>query len=169
LYGGVITGLTIGLPVLDLLNCFCCGGVLLGGLLSVFFYTRDLSPEAPAMKSADALQLGALSGVFGALTGTVLQTGIVAGFGDVAREILGSMLTDTRILESLPNEVARAIEEMLAHEQSLSLPGVMGLLVIWMIVGPLFGLLGGLIGFAIFRPPQSSGIPMPGETKPSAE
>ena len=152
LFGGIITGLTIGLPGLGLLNCFCCAGVLFGGLLSVFFYTRDLLPEMPAMTSSDALQLGALSGAFGALIGVILETLVLATLGDVFHEILSSIVGGKNFADMLPPEAADAFEQMLTNEQRVSIVHFFALLFIWLIIGPLFGMLGGLLGHAIWRP-----------------
>ena len=152
MYGGVITGVTIGLPVFDLLNCFCCAGVLLGGLLSVFFYTRDLAPGMPFMTSNDALQLGALSGVFGAVIGAVLQTLVLASIGDLAREFISSLMMGRGMMDIFPPEFADAIDQMLMEERTITLFHMFTLLFIWLLIGPLFGLLGGLLGHAIFRP-----------------
>jgi len=152
LYGGVITGATIGLPFLNLLNCFCCGGVLLGGLLSVFFYTRDLMPGMPSFESGEALQLGALSGVFGAVVGTFLQMVVLLSIGDFGREFLSSIVYDGGIIDNLPPEIADALEEELGAPESFSFFGTLASLFVWLIIGPLFGLLGGLIGHVIFKP-----------------
>ncbi len=40
LYGGVIMGLISGIPFLNLVNCLCCAGVMLGGFMAVFFTRR---------------------------------------------------------------------------------------------------------------------------------
>jgi hypothetical protein len=165
LYGGTITGLIIGLPVLNLLNCFCCAGVLLGGLLTIFFHTRDTGPQGPPLSSSDAIQLGALSGVFGAVIGTVIQAILMVTLGNVAGDLLLSWLEEGGVLQSFPPESERAFRDMLAEQQELTLLNLVIMMVIWLVIGPLFGLLGGLIGHALFRPamqipptaPQSSG------------
>jgi len=152
LFGGIITGLTIGLPGLGLLNCFCCAGVLFGGLLSVFFYTRDLLPEMPGMTSSDALQLGALSGAFGALIGVILETLVLASLGDVFHKIFSSIMGGQNFTDILPPEAADALQQMLTNEQRVSTVHFFALLFIWLIIGPLFGMIGGLLGHAIWRP-----------------
>jgi len=152
LYGGVVTAATIGLPVLDFLNCFCCAGVILGGVLSVFFCTRDLGPGVWSPTTSDAVQLGALSGVFGALLGSILKVLMLLSVGDVVRDLISSQLGQGGFLDALPPELIDSFEEMLYDQEPLSVFNVFALLVVWLFVGPLFGVLGGVIGFALFRP-----------------
>lgn len=150
IFGGVITGATIGIPFLGLLNCFCCAGVLLGGLLSVLFYTRDLTP-GDTLTSGEAVQLGALSGVFGAVIGTVLIEIFLVLFGNLVGEQLHEMiyqLHDAGFLEDFPPE----LEGLLLMDVR---PGFFQLIVqlfTWLFLGPLFGLLGGLLGYSFFKP-----------------
>ncbi len=152
LYGGVVTGIIIGVPFLNLLNCFCCGGVLLGGLLSVFFYTKELAQDMPPLTSSDALQLGALSGVFGAVVGTFLNAFFLALIGNVGGEmifqILYAIYDAAGLLEQLP---AGTLEEW-TMQGDLAIFDIVLSLIMWLLLGPLFGLLGGLIGYAVFKP-----------------
>jgi hypothetical protein len=150
LYGGVITGATIGLPVLNLLNCLCCGGVILGGVLSVFFATRDVSDEGPVMTSADALQLGALSGVVGAVAGTTLSILVQLLVGDLARSAVLSMIEDGQLEGLFPPGSTEALLEMVGPDGEFSFFAIAGQFLVWIFAAPLFGLIGGLIGFSLF-------------------
>jgi hypothetical protein len=156
LYGGIISGVIIGVPFLNLLNCFCCAGVLLGGLLSVFYYTKDLTGGMPPLTSSDALQLGALSGVFGAVVGTVLSAFFLMLVGNVGGEmiyqILYAIYDAAGVLEQLPPGTLEELEGAVANQGQLPIFDVLFSLIIWMLLGPLFGLLGGLIGYAMFKP-----------------
>lgn len=168
LFGGIITGLTIGVPFLGILNCCCCAGVLLGGLLSVFFYKNDLTVAMPPLTNSDALQLGALSGLFGALTGTAISALVLALFGNITGEGLYNFIYGiyerAGILDQLPPGTLEQFEQtMMGHDQ-LAFFSVLSTLFTWLIIGPLFGLLGGLIGYSIFKqktPPVNMQPPMP--------
>ena len=89
LYGGVIMGVISGIPFLNLVNCLCCAGVMLGGFMAVFFYQKDLTPEKGPLTNSDSLQLGALAGVFGALVGLVLTVIFHFALGAAAGEATG--------------------------------------------------------------------------------
>ena len=56
--GGLIIGAISGIPGLNLLNCCCCAGILLGGAMSVYLYRQEFTNEMPPMESSDALILG---------------------------------------------------------------------------------------------------------------
>jgi hypothetical protein len=42
LYGGIIMAVISAVPVVNLVNCFCCAGIMLGGFLAVFFFKKEL-------------------------------------------------------------------------------------------------------------------------------
>ena len=150
LYGGLIMGAISGLPVLKVLNCFCCAGVLLGGLMSVFFYKKDLAPDSPPLTSSDSLQLGALAGVFGALVGTVIHALMLATVGDV---MSGMILQALRSMgETIPSEAMDQIENSLSQSAGLGLLSLISTFIFSLVIYPLFGLLGGLIGYSMYRP-----------------
>ena len=72
LIGGAALGVASSVPILNLANCACCALVIGGGVLASYFYMKDAPPAAgPAY--GDALLLGLLTGVFGAVTSSVLS------------------------------------------------------------------------------------------------
>jgi hypothetical protein len=150
LYGGIVMGVISGVPFLNLLNCFCCAGILLGGFLAVFFYTRDLTPESPPLSSSDGLQLGAYAGLFGAVIGTTLSAVFLLAVGNMSAEFIAALLRE--MSDIFPEETLEQLDQ--AFEQSRELTP---LAVVWqfmysIIIDPLFGLLGGLIGYSVYKP-----------------
>ena len=148
LYGGLIMGAISGLPVLSILNCFCCAGILLGGFLSVLFYKNDMTPSSPPLTNSDCMQLGALAGLFGAAFGTILHVIMLATVGNVSNEILLNILGGFH----LPPEAMDQIEHSLEQSAAMGVFAIMIGLVTSLVIDPLFGLLGGLIGFNVFKP-----------------
>jgi hypothetical protein len=71
LYGGIIIGLISGIPFLSFVNCLCCAGVLFGRVMAVFFI-RKILPLRCRLTRSDALAVGALAGLFGALFSNIL-------------------------------------------------------------------------------------------------
>ncbi len=147
LYGGIIIGLISGIPLLSLINCLCCAGIMFGGLMSVFFYKKDLPPQAP-LTSNDGIALGALAGLFGAIVSTIVSAAVYAVVGDYARQAVQSALEGTGALSQVPPESREQIEEALRSGGAISFFH----LVIALIIYPIFGLVGGLIGYSIFKP-----------------
>jgi hypothetical protein len=147
LYGGIIIGLLSGIPYVGLVNCLCCAGIMIGGFLAVFFYKKDLPPDAPPLTNSDALALGALAGLFGALFFNVIDAGFLYTIGNVSAEMMRSVYDKMGVLEKMPSEALEKLDNEIANP-ALSLTTVLT----WFVIGPLFGLLGGLIGYAVFKP-----------------
>jgi len=151
LYGGIIIGLISGIPFLSLVNCLCCAGVVFGGVMAVFFYKKDLTPQMPPLTNSDALAVGALAGLFGALFSNILAAVFFYTIGNIAGEatykaVVG-LYDSMGILDKMPPE---ALEQM---EQGMMEGGLSPVSVVTsFIIDPLFGLIGGLIGYAIFKP-----------------
>jgi hypothetical protein len=147
LYGGIIMGIISGIPFLSFLNCFCCAGIMFGGFMSVFFYKNNLKPEMPPLQSGDAVALGALAGVVGAFVSAIIGGIVMALLGNVAAQFLYNTLENTGALSQVPPEAMQNLEN------SLQAGGFSPLhLFISLLLDPTFGLLGGLIGYSIFKP-----------------
>jgi hypothetical protein len=157
IYGGIIMGLLSEIPFVNLINCLCCAGLIIGGLMAVFFYKSNFTPDTVPFTAGDCLSVGALSGVFGALTATVLSLIISAMFGDVMMEFLRNWIENSNI--KLPDQVREQFYEALETESS-SVSFVTNFF-FSIIIFPLFGLLGGLIGYGIFKPNQQLMPPPP--------
>ena len=159
LYGGIIMGVISGIPFLNFVNCFCCAGVLFGGFMAVFFYKKDLPVEGLQLTSSDGVQLGALAGVFGAIVGSVITGGLLLSMGNVAGEAMYKMIIgiydSAGILDKMPPE---AVEQM---ERGIMEGGFsVGKFFLGLVVDVVFGLLGGLIGYAVFKP-KATVVPPP--------
>lgn len=149
LYGGLIIGVISGVPGLSLVNCCCCAGVLFGGMMAVFFYQKDLMPDMGPLTSADTLQLGALAGVFGALVGTVFHVVVMLAFGDVSNAMLMEFMSNFR--DKMPPGTWEEMEGKLAAN-TLTAAALFIQLISSLVLDAVFGLLGGLIGYAIWKP-----------------
>ncbi len=146
IYGGVIMGVISAVPFLNILNCLCCAGIMLGGFAAVFFYKNNFTPDTPPYTSGDCIAVGALSGVFGAIIGTALSMMFLKIFGNIVGEFLMSWLRQWNI----PDEALQALEDSLRESASF----------LFMVlsffknlaIDVIFGLLGGLIGYSVFKP-----------------
>jgi hypothetical protein len=160
LFGGIITGVLSGIPFLNFVNCICCAGVLLGGFMAVFFYNKDLVPQMPPLTSQDGLKLGALSGVFGAIIGTIISAALMAVVGNVAGQAMFDMIYNlydsTGILDQMPPDAIDQMEQGM-RDSGLSAMSIIGSLIIY----PIFGLLGGLIGYSVYKPKAGTPPPAP--------
>lgn len=113
--------------------------------MAVFFYKKDLLPDQPQLSSGDAVGLGALAGVFSAFIGTAITAAILAAFGNVTAEIFRGVLE--KYSDNFPPGTLDQIESSMARGGLTILHLVSSL-----IIDTIFGLLGGLIGYAIWKP-----------------
>ena len=154
--GGFIIGVISGIPGLSLLNCCCCAGILLGGAMSVYLYRQDFTNEMPPMESSDALILGIVAGIIGALVTTVLSTTITLILGPVETKFMHNLMEKIMqkfedqgsippgTMDNMRDQFERALKE------GGTIGGILRSLVYALILYPIFSMLGGLIGFGIF-------------------
>lgn len=149
LIGGTVMGLISATPFLNLINCLCCAGIILGGFLAVFFYKDQLTPEMAPLQPSDGVSLGALAGVFGFIVSTLLQVFIYALFGPVGTEAAINLIL--QLFEAAGFDIPpEAYDEM--KEAAQESPIQPFSLFISFILSVVFGIVGGLIGAAVFKP-----------------
>ena len=159
----VIAGIS-AMPGLSLLNCCCCAGILFGGALAVYFYQKEFQPELPPMESSDALIVGLLSGLFGAIGATVLSGLFLLAIGPLESEFMMKVWGQVvdRLAESgtIPYDLADQMMEQMESSmaEGMTFFGILLGFFFNIIVFPIFGMLGGLIGYGIFRTkPEAKG------------
>ena len=138
---GALIGLFGNLPILNLVNCALCVWVWIGGALSVFFYQR-LEGGKPALTAGQGAGLGALSGLIGALLGSVV------------------FLLTNSISVPLFNGLARAlnVEGDIFFQNGFweNLAGAFVFMIVDAILYPIFGALGAVIAANFTREPKAN-------------
>lgn len=153
LYGGIVIATISSVPGLNLLNCLCCAGVIAGGLVAVYFYNRELTADMSPLTAGDGVLVGGLAGIIAAFLSLILHLGIYVLFGDIAQRIAYEVFRSIMESINLPAELADAIDEAIlaALEQGLT-PFIMVVQLAWdLFIFTIFGVVGGLIGYAIFK------------------
>jgi hypothetical protein len=160
LYGGIIMAVISSIPFLNIVNCLCCAGILFGGFMAVFFYQKDLAPGQPPLTNGDALQLGALSGLFGAIIGIGLMLAMYYTIGNPSARAMGDLIMGfydkIGLADKIPPEQLQEMQEQFDNP-TLSPVSLLG----GLILDPLFGLLGGLIGYMVYKPKDAAGTTGP--------
>lgn len=151
LYGGIIIGVISSVPFLNLINCLCCAGIIGGGVLSVFFYKQNFTPDTQPFSKGDCLTVGVYAGIVGAFVGTILDVVFLMTFGNVVGQFIMDNIQNMDI--EIPEESLEAIKQ--AFQETISFYSVMFSLISSLILNSIFGLLGGLIGYNIFKPKQT--------------
>jgi hypothetical protein len=152
----VIAGIS-SMPGLSIINCCCCAGILFGGALAVYLYQKDFQPDMPPLETSDGLIVGLLSGIFGAIGATVISALILLSLGPVEAEflmnIVGSVIEDLAENGTIPYDMADQFLEGMDEQMSdaMSFVGILTSFFFNIIIFPIFGMLGGLIGYGLFR------------------
>jgi hypothetical protein len=144
--GGLVIGVLSGLPVVSAGNCCCCLWILGGGALAVYLRQQKL-PES--ITAAEGALVGLMAGAIGGVLATVIGIPMQMLFGDMQRQMIESWMEG---MSDVPPEARQALERMSGGGAMIALTAATNL-----ITGVIFGMLGGLLGVAIFKknaPPQ---------------
>jgi uncharacterized membrane protein YeaQ/YmgE (transglycosylase-associated protein family) len=162
---GSAIGVVSSVPGLNLINCCCCAGIILGGVLAVYLYREEFREGMPPLESSDGLVLGILAGLVGAFAATVLSLLIFLAFGSLESEfvrgIVEKVLESLEDAGSLPGGAAEQIREQMeeAFAEATTVMGILGSLRMNLIIYPIFGMLGGLLGYQFFKPKPQAPLP----------
>jgi hypothetical protein len=139
-WGGLFIGVLSALPLVNAANCCCCLWVLCGGVLATYLRQQNTSFQVTAAEGAlVGLMAGALGGVIATVLGIPLQM-MMGGFQEQMIE---------RILSSNPDMPAEVRDAIERAATGTAVGAIM--LVVNLIVMTIFGMLGGLLGVAIFK------------------
>ena len=139
-WGGLFIGVLSALPFVSTLNMCCCLWVITGGVLTSYLLQER---SALPLTAGDGAIGGLVAGLIGAVVAAVLGHLVSLMQGVTGPDALDQLPT-----ADLPPEVVRVFEQM------RDLPAAVwfvGPLLLYLIVFPVFGLLGGLLGVAMFR------------------
>ena len=145
--GGLFIGVLSALPIVNAGNCCCCLWVIAGGVLATYLYQQTLPASVTA---AEGALVGLLAGAIGGVIGSVLSIPVEMLTGPMQQQFVD------RILSSNP-EITPEMREMIERFSAGGGVRVISMIVT-IIVFTIFGMLGGLLGVAIFKrtppPPQ---------------
>ena len=156
LWGGAFIGVLSALPLVNLGNCCCCLWVLIGGGLAAYLRQQSLPYQIAA---AEGALVGLMAGVAGAVINTVLSIPFQMVTGPMMQGWIERMVAGN---PDIPPEFRDALTRARGAGAGGWILGLLATLIIY----PLFALLGGLLGAAIFKknlppPPPPGTIDMP--------
>jgi hypothetical protein len=143
LLGGLFTGVLSALPFISVGNCVCCLWVVCGGVLAVYLLQQN---QAHMVEAGDGALVGLLSGLVGAVLATVLGFLIQSIMGPFGAEFLSSLADQA---SGLPPGLQPWVDQFATT--GFGVAALIVGLVFNSILFSIFGMLGGLIGQAVFR------------------
>ena len=149
-YGGLFIGVLSALPIINIGNC-CCLWVIGGGVLATYLMQQN---HPYPIATADGALVGLMAGLIGGVLGTLLSIPIEMMMGPFQKQFLESLLSRS---QEMPEETRRMIENMNTAAVGGAMIAIK--LVFSVCIGALFGMLGGLLGVALFK---KKDLPPPG-------
>ena len=144
LLGGVFIGVLSALPIINAGNCCCCLWVLAGGVLAVYLRQQN---TPGALEASEGALLGLMAGFIGGVIAAILSIPIQMLMGPMMARWTSTFLEGMREgSQDMPPEVRDQLEQMARG-------GGAGIFfsLISIVVSTVFGMLGGLLGVAIFK------------------
>jgi hypothetical protein len=157
LYGGLFIGVLSALPFVNAGNACCCMWYIAGGVIAAYVMQQNYPLPITV---ADGALVGILAGVLGAVIMTVLSIPIELAFGDVQRQMFQRFIER---IGSLPPEAQEMFDQMERRGGVEMVLGSLFGLMFFVVAGTIFGMLGGLLGAAMFRKDQPPLPPVPSE------
>ena len=165
LFGGIAIGLVSGIPVISLVNCCCCAGILGGGVLTYYLYRQEHTEGMVPLESSDGLILGIMAGLIGAFVQAIIHAFLILLFAGAQEALMRSIMEEIidRLEKSggFPCDAVDQMREQIERsmKESNTMWGVMLNLFMSLIIYPIFAMLGGLLGYGIFRPKKLQPTP----------
>jgi hypothetical protein len=151
-YGGLFIGIVSALPIVGGANVCCCLWVVVGGLLTVYLQ-RQAAPDA--LDTAEAVLGGLLAGLIGAVIFIVLNALLLVATGDRFATQLRSALEQN---PQLPPEFRDRMDDLLSGPRGRVVSATL-LAAVTLPMYAIFGMLGSLLGVALFRKPAKPPAP----------
>jgi hypothetical protein len=150
-FGGLFIGVLSALPFISAGNCCCCLWVLCGGALTTYLMQQN---HPYPLKVEDGLLGGLLAGVIGGIIAVLLSIPLTMAMGDFQARMFERIANNPDV----PEETRRILDQIAMRSGAVGAMKLIGGL-INICVDAVFGMLGGLIGIALFKkdaPPAGS-------------
>jgi hypothetical protein len=163
LWGGVFIGVLSSLPLIEFGNCCCCLWVLAGGALAAYLRQQSLPYQIAA---AEGALVGLMAGAVGAVIATAISIPVQMVTGPMMQAWIDRLIAGN---PDMPPELRDAMSRTRVGGAGGWVLGLLASLIIY----PIFALLGGLLGSAIFKknlppPPPPGTIDVPPVAPPPA-
>lgn len=142
-FGGLFIGVLSALPFVNMGNCCCCLWVLCGGALTTYLMQQN---HPYPLKVEDGLLGGLLAGVIGGVIAAFLAIPLTMAMGDFQARMIERIAQNPDI----PEETRRVLDNIALRSGAVGVMRVVSAL-IGICIDAVFGMLGGLIGVAIFK------------------
>jgi hypothetical protein len=141
--GGLFIGILSTLPVINIGNACCCLWVISGGVLAAHLLQQN---QDEPITGADGALIGLMAGVVGAFVGALLQIPVEMFFGPMQKQLIERLMQG----QDMPPQFLEVLN------RPMTAATVIADLIFRLIAYVIFGMLGGVLGVAIFRRKDSA-------------
>ncbi|HMS65983.1 MAG TPA: hypothetical protein PKD83_12110 [Ignavibacteria bacterium] len=154
--GSVTMTLIAIFPLLNLINVFCCAGIMAGGFVGVYTYWKQLKPLGLPLETKDGGMIGILSGILSAVF--VTGFGLLISLFSDSNPILDVLNTFDEMGIQTPPEMLQYLDKFSNEfsEHGFSPTITLISFISNLILYPLFGSIGALIGVNYFNKSNKS-------------
>jgi hypothetical protein len=142
LWGGLFIGVLSALPLIGFVNCCCCLWVLVGGALAAYLRQQNTPYQIDA---AEGALVGLMAGALGGVVYSILSIPIDMLTGPMQQRWIEGVLSNN------PDITPEMRDIFDRTNQTAGAAARVGYFIVALVVFSVFGVLGGLIGVAIFK------------------
>jgi hypothetical protein len=154
-YAGLAIGVLSGLPIISLGNCLCCMWVVGGGALAVYLMQQK---HPYAVTAADGALVGLMAGAIGGIVALAISIPLTMAMGPMQQRLIERIASNP----DMPEQYRNMIETMGANATGRAMAARLVFGLFGACIDAVFGLLGGLLGVALFK---KKDVPPPGTTE----
>jgi MFS family permease len=145
LIGGSVTAVLSSIPYLNFINCFCCIGIMLGGITSLVYYDH-ITGSANYVGTAQSITIGITTGLIGAFLSVIVGWLIYLNYGH----------WDIRFIQSVAeqmDEIPEYLEDMMNELETQAEAGYTWTSILFtnLIIFPVFCLGGSLLARVVLN------------------
>lgn len=137
-------------PFINLINLFCCAGIILGGAAGTFYYAKQLEKTGQLIQNKDGIMIGLLSGIISAILYVICSTLIIMISKQNPVELVYKMTQEYGF--NIPPESEKMLQKVFDEYQRNGFSFIMiGVEMFSRIVSHcIFGPLGGVLAAGLF-------------------
>jgi hypothetical protein len=148
-YGTFVMTMISVLPLINFINLFFCSGIILGGIAGVFVYNKQLTGTDIKLTTKDGVMIGILCGILsGILVSSISFLFMIMSKHNPVDETM-KLLNDF----SMPPEVAMQMNKFSDEFNKYGFSPTISIVSLFsnLIIYPLFGMIGAMLGVSIIK------------------
>jgi hypothetical protein len=148
-YGTFVMTMISVLPIINFINLFFCAGIILGGIAGVSIYNKQLTGTDIKLTSKDGVMIGILCGILsGILVSSINFLFMIMSKHNPVDEVL-KLMNDV----SLPPEVMAQMNKFSDEFNKYGFSPTISIVSLFsnLIIYPLFGMIGAILGVSIIK------------------